>query len=230
MNNIYYIYGSESSSDLNVLVEVSDVAYMSSEELNSLCKNFEDKLMDMYPNKDIDVNLITIKNGIVVWCFSGILDEVNNCLIDTYSLHNQKYNLLINRRLYRDFELKSVNFIDSTLKLLSETSLKELIKDSLNGSIYHKLKILSILDLSQITDLNNKNIEFKEYLKIVSFHIGQILGLILNQELYTKESIVQEFPRLKPFLFKEANYDLSVIEYYKTLVVKILSTRKWKKF
>lgn len=228
MNEIYYIHGSKSSLDLDVMVVVSGVLTWDKQELHEICHKFEVELEKSF-HKKVNVNLISIDKGVVYWCFKGTVDEVNNSLIYTYHLHPQKYDLLIRKRLPRDFELKAIRAVRVILSFLSRTEHREAVKSALKGDIYHKLKVLDYIDLSTITDLGSKSADFKDYLKVVAFQIGQVLGLYMNDEFYTKESISESLPALSPFLFREDYPDLSVLENFKSLLVTSLSKREWKR-
>ena len=100
-----YIYGSEDSTDV-------DIAYIV-DELPSLqeCKKF------CSADKNENRNLITINNGIITNCYKGTVDELNNAILDTYKLHEQNTELLINRKVGRDIPLKLIRAIRAMLSI-----------------------------------------------------------------------------------------------------------------
>ena len=52
-------------------------------------------------------------------------------------------------------------------------------------------------------------------MKTYAFQIGQTLALMNGKEYYTKKDIGIEYPELKPFLQRENDSDISVLETYK---------------
>lgn len=226
MNEIYYLHGSVSSLDTDILV-VADLPSYNIQGNHDLCATYEEYLSDIYKDKPVNVNLITIRNGQVTWCFKGTVDEVNNSLLDTYSLHEQPYDLLVNVRLKRDFELKTLRAIRIILSCLSRTEYRESVKNALKSDITYQLSILENIDLSKIIDFGKKH-KFEDYAKTIAFQLGQVNGLFLNKELYTKEAIAETFPNLKPYLYREST-NLDYLEYCKGVLVRVLKNRSWKR-
>lgn len=226
MNEIYYLHGSVSSVDTDILVVV-DLPSHNIQGNHDLCASYEEYLSDIYKDKPVNVNLITIRNGQVTWCFKGTVDEVNNSLLDTYIIHEQPYDLLVNVRLKRDFELKALRAVRIILSCLSRTEFRESVKTALKSDITYQLSILENIDLTKIKDFGKKH-KFEDYVKTIAFQIGQVFGLYLNKELYTKESISIMFRFLHPYLMRQPT-DLENLELYKNFIVGVLKQREWKR-
>jgi|WetSurMetagenome_2_1015567.scaffolds.fasta_scaffold292258_2 hypothetical protein len=226
MNELYYLHGSQSSVDYDIFVVV-DLPSYNIQGNHELCAAYEEWLSDIYKDKPVNVNLITINDGQVTWCFKGTVDEINNGLLDTYDLHEQVYPLPIRHRLQRDFELKAIRAVRIILSVLSRTEHRLRIKAALKGDIMYQLSILDEIDLSKIIDFNKKH-PIVDYVKIIAFQLGQVYGLYYNKEFYTKEGIGEFFPFLKPYLNREST-DMTLLEYYKGLLVAILKERSWKR-
>ena len=96
---IKYIHGSADSLD-------KDIHYVFDElpPLND-CKVF----CSTDPNENR--NIIVIKDGEVVQCYKGTIDEVNNAIFRTYSLHEQSSPLLITHNIKRDAKLKAIRAV-----------------------------------------------------------------------------------------------------------------------
>lgn len=162
-----YIHGSEDSLDLDVYYVFDELP--SFDECRKFCS----------ADPDENRNIIVIKNGIVVDCFIGTCDEINNGLIDTYNLHNQKYPLIITNRLQRDKEMKYIRATRGILSILSKTHYRPIIKNALNSNWSERLEALKELDLTTI-DFNNlgKRMNGSDMLKVIAFQLGQSLGLL----------------------------------------------------
>lgn len=177
-----YIYGSEDSTDV-------DIAYIV-DELPSLqeCKKF------CSSDKNENRNLITIDNGIITKCYKGTIDELNNAILDTYNLHKQTTELLINRKVNRDIPLKLIRSIRAMLSHLSRSQYRKEIKLALRSNWTTRLETLDNIRLETIDfDNLNNNMSKEDILKIFAFQIGQCRPLILaNKEYYTKSEIMND--------------------------------------
>ncbi len=175
-----YIYGSEDSTDV-------DIAYIV-DELPSLqeCKKF------CSADKNENRNLITINNGIITNCYKGTVDELNNAILDTYKLHEQNTELLINRKVGRDIPLKLIRAIRAMLSHLSRSQYRKEIKLALRSNWYKRLDVLLSINLEYIDfDKLNNNMSREDILKLFAFQIGQCMGLIYaRKELYTKNDVI----------------------------------------
>lgn len=177
-----YIYGSEDSTDI-------DIAYIV-DELPSLqeCKKFCSE------DKNENRNLITINNGVITNCYKGTVDELNNAILDTYKLHEQNTELLINRKIERDIPLKLIRSIRAMLSHLSRSQYRKEIKLALRSNWTTRLETLDNIKLNTIDfDNINNNMSREDILKLFAFQIGQCRPLILsNTEYYTKREIMDD--------------------------------------
>lgn len=211
---IRYIHGSEDSTDLDVFYVFDSMPTF--DECKKFCS--ED------PNENR--NIIVINNGKVTDCFIGTVDEVNNGLIDTYSLHKQDFPLIVTERLERDKELKYIRAIRGILSNLSRTHYRPEIKKALNGNWKERLECVKNIDFNTI-DFNTlyKRMTGEDILKVIAFQIGQSLGLIENKELYTKSSIAKQYKDLKNFLYRKET-DKNILNAYKDVLIDYLEQIK----
>lgn len=206
-----YIHGSEDSLDTDIYYVINELPSFS--ECRAFCSS----------NKEENRNLIVIKKGIVIDCFIGTIDEINNALIDTYHLHEQEYPLLITRRVSRDIPLKAIRASRGILSLLSRTQYRSKIKEALKSSWTIRLQTLSEIDFEKIdfTKLEKQGTT-EDIKKVIAFQLGQILGLLEGREFYTKSSISKHYPLLKPYLYREVNSDIFDLQVLKNRLVEKL--------
>lgn len=191
---IKYIHGSHDSLDVDTYYVFNKLP--SKQECKEFCDNI----------KDENANIIVIKNGIVTDCYKGTNDEVNNGLVDTYSLHEQEYPLLITKRINRDILMKCLRATRGILSYLTRTEYRPIIKKALNGNWKDRIDCLNQIDFSSIDfDSLQKTFNKKDILKVFSFQIGQTLGLLNGIELYTKQDIANYYPLLKEYLYRESD-------------------------
>lgn len=188
---IRYIHGSGDSTDL-------DVVYIMDEMPSFVdCQHF--CAMDSAENRNIAV----IRDGVVTESFKGRPDEVNNALFTTYPLHTQQYPLLITRKLPRDVILKDIGAVRKMISLLTKTSLRPQIKKALHGGWTARILTLKavLLDGPELETI--PTMPKTDVLKSYAFQIGQAMGLHMGIELYTKADIAKQFPKLRPYLYRE---------------------------
>ena len=207
---IRYIHGSEDSTDVDVYYVFDKMPTFNE------CKQF------CSADPDENRNIIIINDGVITDCFIGTVDEVNNSLIDTYNLHEQEYDLIVNKRLERDKELKYIRAVRGILSNLSRTHYRPEIKAALNGSWSDRIKCVKSLNFNTI-DFDNlyKRMKKEDILKVIAFQIGQSLGLLEGKELYTKSSIAKEYNDLEPFLYRKPA-DLNILNAYKDVLIEYL--------
>ena len=198
-----YIHGSEDSTDLDVIYVV--------DELPSLqeCKTF-------CSDKEENMNLITVENGIVTSVYKGTPDEVNNALLDTYKLHEQEYPLLVERKVERDVHIKAIRAVRGILSHLSRSMFRPEIKNALRGSWSVRIETLQMIydhfDEIDFDSLQN-NMSGDDVKKLIAFQIGQVLALTDFVELYTKSEIASYFTDLKPYLYRNSTDNENLKEY-----------------
>lgn len=187
---IKYIHGSEDSLDIDVYY-VFDIM-PSFRECQEFCSD-----------KQENRNIIVIKDGVVIDCYKGTNDEINNGLYYTYNLHLQTYSNPIEKLVKRDILIKSIRVVRCLLSHLSRTQYRNEVKMALSSSDWMlKVNTLKNIDLTQVHDFGKNGTKF-DVLKVFAFQLGQVLGLHDNVELYTKSSTAERYPDLRKFLYRE---------------------------
>ena len=225
MENIFQIFGSKSSQDVDIMVfvdSIPDKPHISHEletRFNILIKEF------IQTDKEVNSNLAVLENGIITKVFKGTCDEVNNSLLKTYRFHTQYHPCLVKNLIERDIDLKILRTCRVLLSLISRTEYRMIIKPALQGDFNERVKALYLCDISKIkpNDFINKNVSYIDFIKVYAFQIAQTLALIEKVELYTKEEINAYYPELEPFINRDINADINVLEKWK---IKLLDTIK----
>lgn len=184
-----YIHGSEDSRDCDVIYIVDKIP--SIQESAEFCN------ADPSENRNIAI----IKDGVIVQCFKGFPDEVNNALLSTYPLHPQYEKLLITRSLPRDLLLKQLSVLRKLLMEMRHTSLKRESQKALRSGFAERLKTAKAIDLRSLSW------EIPEMLQLdckkrIAFQLGQAIALKNGIEVYTKQAIVDVIPELYPYLYR----------------------------
>lgn len=208
---IRYIHGSEDSIDLDVYYVFDKLPEF------KYCQQF-------CSDKNENRNIIVIKNGVVINCFKGTIDEVNNGLYYTYNLHEQEYPLLINKLLKRDILIKDIRVLRGLLSYLSRTQYREEIKQALKGGWLERINILENINWNNIKEFN-KRFNKQDIYKVCAFQLGQSLGLHEGVELYTKNSISNQYPKLRKYLYREKS-DLNNLLKYMNIFLEIIKRFK----
>ncbi len=208
MNNIFQIYGSASSQDIDVLV-FEDYLPHSIQERAELCKVYNTYFSSFFQTKKIiNSNIAIVENGVLVQVHKGIPDELNNALFLTYELHQQYFPNQIQELVTRDVELKIIRCARVILSFLTRTIYRQQVKLALRGNFKEKIEVLSAIKISQIQDFGKNQLR-AEVLKTIAFQLGQTLALMEGKELFTKEEVANYLPRLSSFLQRK---DIEVAE------------------
>lgn len=194
------IHGSENSLDIDAYILVNK-SY-ENQAAKELCAKFP----------ELNANLIQVENGKVVWCYKGTIDECNNSILETYSLHKQEIDNPVTNKVERNYGLKMLRTIRGLLSYCSRTQYRESVKKALqSGDLNKKIEVLKTLDLTEITEFD-KNSKIEAY-KFFAFQMGQSLALLQdNVELFTKNSVANYYPELTEYLSRK---DTSVENLYK---------------
>jgi hypothetical protein len=220
----FQIFGSASSQDLDCMVFVNEIP--NTQKSHELCDEYAKYIQEVTGTyKEINTNICVLSDGVIVNTFKGTEDEVNNSLFLTYDLHKQYCPKYVERMIKRDVELKILRTCRVILSFWSRSEHRPRIKEALRGDVHKKIEVLSSIDSTTIESLG-KNVEWKDYLKVMAFQLGQTIGLIDGMELYTKEDIALNYPELEPYLMREDVNSLDVIEDYKNELLDLLSN--WK--
>ena len=182
------IHGSENSLDRDAYVILP--APIEFKEAKKLCDSY----------KEINANLLVVTNGQVSWSYKGTIDECNNSILATYGLHEQESQNPITERAERGYGLKMLRTIRGLLSYVSRTDLRKEVKQALvSDNLDYRIEVLKKIDLNTINDFEKSSIV--ESYKFFAFQMGQTLSLLQdNTELFTKNSVAQYYPTLKPYL------------------------------
>ena len=217
MKNKFYIFGSENSLDYDILVEVDNIP----QEINAphnICKEFNIKLSQILPDKEINCNLITVRDNKIVYCFKGTCDELNNCLYYTYYLHTQYHPNPILSAVERDINEKVLRVARFIITFYSRTELRTEIKAALRGNLLLKLEILKKIDFVKMVEFTDKKEKTEDIKKVIAFQFGQIFSLLDGYEFdsYTKNGIIKNYIDLSNLLNRGiiTEEDLMVLNSY----------------
>jgi len=192
----YQIFGSATSVDLDICFFITDIGSI---EENRACISQILEHNKVESTKVINPNIAVIQNGVVTDCFKGSVDELNNALFHTYSLHSQLCEKKVKRLLIRNVDLKIERCVRTIVSYFTRTEKRIEVKKVLRGSLNDKIKFLDTLELREFQDFG-KNGSAIEIYKSIAFQLGQTLGLLNSEEYYTKAEIAENFPLLKSYL------------------------------
>ncbi len=201
---LYYQYGSISSIDVDVIIQISK------EEMPAKQEARKQKLKQLMLDFNLDWNAIfvVIENGVLVDTIytKSWVDSLNNAFLNTYKNHKQWFKLPINKKLERNKTLAVYKAVRTVLTMLTRTDLRTKIKPILKGihPFQYKLEVLKEIDFSNFNSFNQKNTKDEDIWKIITFYITQNLLLISkNIEVYSKEEVLNYFPKFSSFICRE---------------------------
>lgn len=196
-----YRFGSGDSVD-------ADIAYIVDELPDlQMCKKLSQRKLHPLesvitdgrkPNRNFAV--IDFDNRCIRDVYVGLPDELNNAIIRTYHLHKQITPLVL-KMVERDAFLKAIRAIRVVLTFNTRTKYRSVVKKALKSGLFERVEALKLLDFTP--PFNKKKVEDIEIAKRVAFQLGQSIALFYGKELYTKAEIADEFPDLKPCLYRE---------------------------
>lgn len=213
----YYLYGSDDSTDKDVIIVISK------EEMPEKQEDRKNKVLALLKEYDLNWNatFAVIENGKIsdtIFTKSWI-DSLNNALLETYSLHQQKHELLITEKHIRNKTLAIYKAVRTVLTMLTRTEYRTQIRPILKGihDFNLKLEAFKNIDFVSISQFNQKNTDDIDIWKIIAFYVGQNIALIENDvEIYTKKKLVHHFKDLEPFIYRKAilEEDKKVLQNY----------------
>jgi hypothetical protein len=210
LKRIKYIHGSEDSLDVDVFYVFDKLPTF--RECQEFCSD-----------KEENRNIIVVKNGVVIDCYKGTIDEINNGLIDTYQLHKQDYNNIVIARVERDVLIKAIRVVRCLLSHCSRTQYRTEVKTALRSPSWKvKLNTLKSIKFDEIEDYGKSGTKEDVY-KVFAFQLGQVLGLFDGYEFYTKSSIANKHELLKKYLYREKNSDVTDLISYIYLFLEEVS-------
>ena len=218
----FQFFGSKSSIDYDVMIFIESIPE-SVEDCKELCEYYNKEINKIIidnnlPNKKINSNLATLKNGVIQNIHKGMICECNNSLYLTYNNFYQLYPNNIERLVSRDIDHKILRCFRIILTFLSRTIYRKEVKKSLRNNLLEKINVLKNIDFTNI-DFGNRNGEPIDIWKSISFQIGQTLLLTNGIECYSKEEICNHLPELRGFIMRDTQlYDFkSIIKYLNEL-------------
>lgn len=210
-------HGSEDSLDIDAYVIIPEPLTM--QEAKKLCDSF----------KDVNANLLSVKDGVVNWCYKGTVDECNNSILATYALHKQEAENPITAALPRSYALKMIRTVRGLLSYHSRTEKREEVKKALQSSdMSFKLDVLTSIDLRDVADYQKTSLV--ETYKFFAFQLGQTRALLEdNVELFTKSAVAAYYPELRGYLQRKEGEPVDALqkmwadfgEYLKATVRKV---------
>lgn len=235
----FYIFGSKSSVDYDVLLIVDELKTI--DENHQLIKEWNEKLEKQFveaglEHKKVNCNLGVYGMGQIIAVFKGTYDEVNNSVYYTYKRHKQFYTLNIKApydRLGNDYfkhmKLKRCyRFILSFYSRVPE--LREEIKEALRGDFKKRYDVLSEINFHRFKQFPKKKDKIEDIYKVIAFQLAQTIGLFRGIEIYSKEEAIEHFPNLKKFILRQpfTDVDLTFLNIHLTLLLVIGDTEKSK--
>lgn len=228
IENEFYIFGSENSTDYDVIVSVSDIP-QNIDEAHNICKYWNDKLSSLLTDKPLNCNLGIFKNGTLVDCFKGTCDELINCIYYTYSNHKQHFPNPIKSPINRDIDEKILRVSRFLITFYSRTDLRSKIKLALRGDLKMKLDVLKQIDFIKMIDFTGKKEKVEDIYKVIAFQFGQVFSLIdgHESESYTKNGIIKNYPNLSNIINRGtiSNNDLKILNEYLERFINLLEIK-----
>lgn len=226
--NQFYIFGSENSQDYDVIVSVDSIP-QNIDEAHNICKYWNDKLSKILTDKPLNCNLGVFKNGILVDCFKGTVDELINCIYYTYDNHKQYYPNPITKPIIRDTNEKILRVARFLITFYSRTNLRPQIKAALRGDLKLKLDVLKQIDFTKMMDFPGKKEKVEDIYKVIAFQFGQVFSLIDNHEpdSYTKNGIIKNYPDLKNIINRGliSSTDLEILNSYLLRFTQLIDSK-----
>ncbi len=217
----FYFFGSHNSQDKDVLLECADIPDKQTAHL---------WIQDYKATQQVDwnINLITVQHGQIVNTIpsKATIDGVNNALLYTYALHEQKFPLPILHSVKRHLLLNTYRCIRTVLTFCTRTQYRSQIRPTLNGihPFAHKIKSLQIIDFKEINSFEAKYTADVNIWKAIAFYLGQTLALWQGIEIYTKDDLVKHFPAFEKFIYRQelAQENIQYLQQMKDLFVEKL--------
>jgi hypothetical protein len=224
----FYIFGSEDSTDYDVVVSVKNIP-QNVDEAHNICKDFNEKLSKILVDKPLNCNLGIFKDGRLEKVFKGTTDELNNVLFYTYKNHKQYYDNPILSPIDRDVDEKILRVARFILTMYSRTELRPQIKPALRGDLKMKLEVLKEIDFAKMVDFPRKREKIEDVYKSMAFQFGQVFSLVdgFDSDSYTKNGIVKNYPDLKKMLKREPLNlkDLETLNTYLDRFIKLIISK-----
>ena len=214
----YTIFGSDDSSDVDVMFYIDTLPEL------QICRQIATEASSLIvTDREVDVNLCSVSNGIVTDCMKGTIDEVNNMIFFTHGLHAQEHYVPIQSLVARNIECKAARALRGILSFISRTEYREIVKSALRGNVEDKIKALRSIKLEKLSNLGKDKLVIEDFYKLFTFQVGQCIPLIEDGiELYTKKDISVHYPIFEPYLYRMLDV-FPDIDIYKNYFLDVVS-------
>jgi hypothetical protein len=224
----FYIFGSENSQDYDIIVAVDEIP-RNIDAAHNICKEWNEKLSKILPDKPLNCNLGVFENGKLVDVFKGTVDELVNVIYYTYDNHKQFYPNPITEPIQRDVDEKILRVARFLITFFSRTNLRTQIKAALRGNLKMKLDVLKNIDYTKMTEFPGKHEKVQDIYKVIAFQFGQVFSLIDGHESdsYTKNGIIKNYPDLSNLLNRKpvSQKDLETLNKYLKRYTDLIESR-----
>lgn len=226
--NEFYLFGSEDSTDYDVLVSVDSIPVINL--AHDIVKYYNDKLSkEILTDKELNCNLGVFEGGELVEVFKGTVDELNNVLYYTYDNHKQYFPNPIKSPVVRDIDEKILRVARFIITFYSRTDLRTEVKSALRGNLIDKLEVLKKLDFKEMTDFPGKKESYEDIYKVLAFQFGQVFSLIdgCEKDSYTKNGVIKNYPDLRNLLKrgKVSERDLDTLNEYLNRFIELIESK-----
>ncbi len=230
---IYNVYGSASSIDADVAVIVNKyLNFKNKFQIQQLRQQYIKQLHTQF-DKELNVNLVKVKDGIIYETFVGIPDELNNAIFYTYNYHTQTHQLFVKRVVERNIKAKVERIPMVILTYLSRFQpLRPKIKAALRSQNF-QTRIETINEVINHRNINEylinietfKKMPLSEVAKKIVFQVRQTIYLINGIEIYTKEEAIDlAKDQVEIEVLKRRATEKDAAKYVITIVKEFLDT------
>ena len=219
----YYFFGSEDSTDIDVVLEVKTISKNKEEStqyIKSLNKEFK---------LNWNMNLVVIEDGIIVDTIKNksAADSLNNALFHTYKYHNQKYPNPIKKIVKRNKLLALYRCVRTILTNCTRVNKIYRSKIMPVKGIHpwnNKVKSLEFINFKEIETFNQKYQNDIDTWKILAFYLGQFISLNKDIEIYSKKDLIKYHPSLCNFIYRQeiTKKDKEILQNYKDKLLNII--------
>lgn len=223
----FVIHGSANSVDKDVIYLVPEPHQLpSAQQCHYFCHHDTDAHLE-------NRNVAVIRNGMIVQCYKGTCDALNNQILTTFAYHEQPCfdACPVSRVVRRQVVLKVVRSIRQILGFVAtqKSGFYAQAKQALHSpNFVDRVTCFQQLDFAQVFVLPLSKAHV-DTLKSVAFQLLQTLAQFSFVPLYSKDAIVQYDKRVDAIMYRK--YDLieqdltelmHVLNEYVQLIVKEL--------
>jgi len=222
--NKYYFFGSEDSTDSDVILEVDIIPPNKDTALQYM------KKLKIDFGLAWNMTMAVIKDGNVVDTLpnKSSIDGLNNSLYYTYKYHVNPFKTPILRPVKRNELLmlyKCIRTILSNCTRVNKAYRNNIMPLKGIHPFENKILALQFMDFTDIDTFNNKYQADVDTWKIIAFYLGQFISFWEDGiEIYTKQELITHHPKLAVFIQRKqlTNEDKVNLQYYKKLLLDII--------